>query len=360
MSRMTEQAAAGTHPSEDSERVDALLTSALADQAREKRELAESIHGAKAALARAEQEMAEIKQFIARRDEELLARIDERLDSRLGAIEESIIKLAGNVSALPAKVRADLETAAVAIDERMAEEMDSLLSSSRQDAVEMVTALSKLSDRQVDRLSAPVGQLSDVVTRSVEAAREEYRATIEQLSVYLGERDDKLQRARDQVLIDLFKQLALSLGKRNSRKVSAAIAQDPDLGSLPVRTVAAQGPFWKSPKKAGPDQTKAFPAPGPAHRPDPFAGVAQSLIVQRPEPLEPLDAAPITRSELARDYLVAPAPGQPAGSGTSEKAVKLFGSMAAEDAPAPRRRRTRPPEAAQVKAPPKAPGRRKP
>lgn len=372
-----------------SDRVDALLSSALADQAKEKRQLVETLYGAKTALGRAEQEITALKDLIATRDEELLAAIDERLteatdsldrrfDSRISDLEDAIIKIAQSVAQVPTKVRADLETAAVAIGERMGEEVDTLLRTSREDAVEVVATFSKISDRSA-------GQLRE----AVEGAREEYRTTTEQLAAYLGQRDDSLQRSRDQVLVDLFRQLGESLGRRNAKKVAGAIAEDPQFGRPPEPSRQPRGRSGVrkvAPPPAGPayQNTAAYqPQPGSfeggfsADRPsrsvpEPFAGrlgdspapsfgsgeqvlgADSSFDEYGPGPAAapfggPNLANPLTRKELSRDYLI---PVLPSEDGPGEQAAD-------NEAPT-RRRKTKPPEEPRSKAPAQRPGRRKP
>lgn len=380
-----------------SDRVDALLSSALADQAKEKRQLVETLYGAKTALGRAEQGITALKDLIATRDEELLTAIDERLteakdfldrrfDSRIADLEDAIIKIAKSVAQVPTKVRSDLESAAVAIGERMGEEIDTLLRTSREDAVEVVSTFSKVSDRSVSQLR-----------EAVDGAREEYRTTTEQLASYLGQRDDSLQRSRDQVLVDLFRQLGESLGKRNAKKVAGAIAEDSQFGRTPVDSAS------KQPRGQG-GVLKVSPPPGPPYQGGPPAyqpqagSVESSLSTDRPsrsvpEPFaerfgdsspafgtseqafggessfdeygsqpaagQPTMANPLTRKAPARDYLIPVFPSQE-GPRDEGVAAQLFGAMAADDAAPKRRRKTKPPEELRPKPPAKRPSRRTP
>lgn len=335
------------------DRVDALLSSALADQAKEKRQLVETLYGAKTALNRAEEEINSLKDLIVKRDEQLLEQIDKRLE-RLSDVEDAILKLARSVSQMPAKFRGDIETAAVAIGERLGEESDNLLRCTREDALEVVATFGKATERTVS-------QLREVV----EGAREEYRTTTEQLASYLGQRDDSLQRARDQVLIDLFKQLAESLGRRNAKKVSQAIADDPQFGRPPALPGAPQPKqkrsILKSPQAPPQRQSPVYGPPGGQGGGEgPFSAERPSR--QPPEPNDPITehsypddehldspaqplANPLTRGELARDYLipVSPYDSPKDSSAANEAAGGVFGSTGAREAAPNRVRRTKPP-----------------
>ncbi|MGQ0679196.1 MAG: hypothetical protein ACT4OM_05995 [Actinomycetota bacterium] len=364
------------------DRVDALLSSALADQAREKRQLVETLYGAKTALGRAEEQINALRDQVARRDAELLDALDQRisdlqdamtirLDERITEVEEALLKIAKSTAALSGKMRADLEVAAGVIAERMAEEIDNLLSINRQDAVEMMGSFGKVADRGRT-------QAQD----AIEAAREEYRTTTEQLASYLGQRDDSLQHARDQVLVELFRQLGESLGKRNARKVAKGIADDPDFGRPPARatggrkgraqpqqTFSAPPPRQPAPQRS-PVQISSMPEsrsfsaerPGP-FIPEPYDEPSQSfegieyrqIYVPDPEPAGPgPGSSPLTSAQL-REYLTdSPPPFEPErSSATGDAAAALFGSMEAEDAPPKPRRRSRPPQAGPPKGPPK-------
>lgn len=409
MNSMADESVPSAPESDYSDRVDALLSSALADQAKEKRQLVETLYGAKTALGRAEQEITALKDLIAKRDEELLDAIDDRLaavfdaiddrltatrnslDLRISDLEDALIKIAKSVSQVPQKVRGDLETAALAIGERLGEESDGLLRSSREDAIEVVASFSKVTDRGVS-------QIRD----AVEGAREEYRTTTEQLAAYLGQRDDSLQRSRDQVLIDLFRQLGESLGKRNAKKVAGAISEDPGFGraardSAPkqprgrsgVRQVPAppQGPAGHQ-SVPGNFAGSGFSADRPSRSvPEPFVErFGDSTNLGSPfggdssfgeyasppdqpfggEPAAPTMANPLipaerrVRGEPARDYMVPVLPSDSGQPGDENAAANLFGSMASEDASTlKRRRRIKPPEEPPSKGPAK-PSRRKP
>jgi hypothetical protein len=352
-----------------SDRVDALLSSALADQAREKRQLVDTLHGAKAALVKAEEEIAGLREQIGKRDEELLQAIDKKFEARIEALEEALIKLAKSVAQVPARVRMDIETAAVAMGERMGEESDTLLRNTREDAVEVVGTIGKLSDRSLSQ-----------TREAIEAAREEYRTTTEQVVKYLGERDDALQRQRDQVLVDLFRQLGESLGRRNSKKVAKAISDDPNIGRRPPAAQHPPPPPYR--------QTPVYRPPTPGQ-----LGAGTSIIAP-PEPIEPprfgpqpslseLEvpeeagitdrpraasaqpmANPFAKAEPPRDYLVrVPAYETKRGKTDSDEvAARMFGPIVPDQEAKPRRsrRKAQEPPAPKAAKPPKAPSPRAP
>lgn len=345
-----------------SDRVDALLSSALAEQAREKRQLVDTLYGAKAALTRAEEQIAALREQIAQHDAELLAQVDKRFEERISAVEEALIKIARSVSQVPAKVRGDIETAAVAVGDRVGDESDALLRHLREDAVEVVATIGKLSDKNLAQTQ-----------NAIEAAREEYRTTTEQMVNYLGQRDDALQARRDQVLVELFRQLGESLGRRNSKKLGKAISSDPEIGTRPV----AGRPGAPPP----PQRQYPSPAPGAA------LGRGTSIVTPpvtapprfgagaAPPTQSPTEATPHISDEAgdsqAEDVWSA---GRGAGTpvsgygeraplgGSAEPSSRVLGPIVPEQESKPRRGRRKKEQAAPepAKAPPKRVIRRKP
>ncbi|HEX2150272.1 MAG TPA: hypothetical protein VHI31_08900, partial [Actinomycetota bacterium] len=245
---------------QESDRIDALLSTALADQARERRTLVETVFGAKSALVKAEEELAGIRELIDKRDEALLEAIsknnqtiveaissnlleavgaiaqnveksvkaaqpkiqparDAGLTLRIEAIEEAILQLAQRIAdlgELPGQLRRDLEVSAVAIGERVGEESASLLADLREDQVEVVQTLVSMSEAELKELKQAINSARQEITeRTTSTARdtiEESRTTVEQmveyLTGYLQERDEQLYRARDKRLVELFQQLS--------------------------------------------------------------------------------------------------------------------------------------------------------
>lgn len=370
---MTEENSIPTSQAPDfSDRVDALLSSALADQAREKRQLVDTLYGAKAALVKAEEEIAGLREQIGKRDEELLQAIDRKFEARIEAVEEALIKLAKSVAQVPAKVRMDIETAAVAMGERMGEESDSLLRNTREDAVEVVGTIGKLSDRSLSQ-----------TREAIEAAREEYRTTTEQVVKYLGERDDVLQRQRDQVLIDLFRQLGESLGKRNAKKVAKAVRDDPSIGRRPRSAQGQQQPppppyrqvpVYRSPDPGQLGSGTSIVAPSEPIEPPRFGPVSNAPDMEGPEETEtfvpsPAAAAqpianPLTKAEPPPDYLVrVPVYRKQSGKNeTDDMAARMFGPIVPDVESKPRRtrRKAQPPTAPKAAKPAKAPATRAP
>lgn len=375
MMGMTEESSSlPTSPAPDfSDRVDALLSSALADQAREKRQLVDTLYGAKAALVKAEEQIAGLREQIGRRDEELLKAIEEKFEARIEAVEEALIKLAKSIAQVPAKVRRDIETAAVAMGERMGDESDTLLRNTREDAVEVVGTIGKLSDRSLAQ-----------TREAIEATREEYRTTTEQVVKYLGERDDALQRQRDQVLIDLFRQLGESLGKRNSRKVAKAIHEDPGIGrrphaapgkQQPPRPPYRQAPVYRSPVPGLGSGTSIVSPPEPMEPPrfGPQPGEPEDELLDTgdtfdtsPVAAQPI-ANPLAKGDPARDRLVrVPAYDTPRGKKESDEvAARIFGPIVPDEESKSRRSRRKPqspaaPKAPRAAKPPKPPTTRAP
>lgn len=369
---------------EESDRIDALLSSALADQARERRMLVETVFGAKTALVKAEEELAEVRALINKRDDALMeaiarnndalvARIEEAvkdqsnagLVARIEAIEEAILQLAQRFTELPGQLRRDLEVSAVAIGDRIGEESASLLADIREDTVEVVQTLAAMSEagardlkQALELVKQEMGERVTATGRdSIEAGRSHVEQMVEHLTGYLHERDEQLYRARDQRLIDLFQQLSDTLGRSTKRKVGKIMAEEnvkpqpsappmppvkpPPPLSLPKtfrqpdpqRTQAIRTPF--PPDPAAPQGLQDLEPPGPFDRPDPafafdppvraFDLSPEELEgsdsprgrqdpfgrleppVRNPEPpLNQPTANPLTRAELARDYLIDP------------------------------------------------------
>ncbi len=267
---------------EQSDRIDALLSSALADQARERRTLVETVFGAKMALAKAEEELAGLRELINKRDDSLLEAIakhneslmeavgknnqalaetissnfleavgaigqkvesaqtatrDAGLTLRIEGIEEAILQLAERIAVLgelPGQLRRDLEVSAVAIGERVGEESASLLADIREDQVEVVQTLVTMSENEFKELKQNVNSAKrEVMERTatagkdtVEAGRSNVEQMVEHLTGYLQARDEQLYRARDQRLIELFQQLSDTIGRSTKRKIGKTLSEE--------------------------------------------------------------------------------------------------------------------------------------
>lgn len=267
---------------EGSDRIDDLLTSALADQARERRMLVETVFGAKAALVKAEEELAEVRELINKRDAELAdyvtSMVEERVKppksddllARIAAVEDGIISLAERLTHLPGQVRRDLEVSAVAVGERVGDEAESLLNDLREDQVEVVETLVEATDKSTQELRDSLDMTAKEI---VEAYRSGAEAMVEHLTGFLIQRDEHLQRMRDQRLIELFMQLGDVLGAKNRRKLAKAISDEhgttgpppPPPPAPPVpRTFRAPAPPSRGPM---PPPMPPGPPPGPAFRP---------------------------------------------------------------------------------------------
>ena len=220
---------------EEPDRIDALLSTALADQARERRTLVETVFGAKTALVKAEEELAGIRELINKRDEALVEAIeksnkasieaiektnrasieaiettnkatvesissnlleavsaigenikasqpkiqpprDAGLTLRIEAIEEAILQLAARIAELadlPGQLRRDLEVSAVAIGERIGEESASLLADMREDQVEVVQTLVSRSEAETKELKQAVSNArQEIMERTASTGRD--------------------------------------------------------------------------------------------------------------------------------------------------------------------------------------------
>lgn len=344
---------------DESDRIDALLSSALADQAREKRMLTETVYGARSALVKAQEEIAGLREQISSRDRELVEAVTSRLEGsgsrgllpRIEALEEAIIQLAGRVAELPSMIRRDLEASAVALGERVGEEADSMLAQMREDELNIVRTVVDLSERSTGELKRILSSsrsdlkqavassaselaqmlessrasleqaaaasmqeliehLSQAAKDTIESGRSTAELMVEHLEGYLAKRDDSLQRVRDQLLIDLFHKLGQSLGQRDRKKVARSLSQQSGTGALLAARPAPAGPSPPPPApgtfRAPPARISQIPAPPSALRGPAGTGIPESFPsrpLSGPEPI----AAPLSRAELSRDYLL-PAP----------------------------------------------------
>lgn len=285
----------GSGEPEESDRIDALLSSALADQARERRMLVETVFGAKTALLKAEEELAGIRELIDKRDEVLLEAIAKNnqqmleavgviadkfeqstpggagLTDRIEAIEEAIIQLAQRIAGLgdlPGQLRRDLEVSAVAIGDRIGEESASLLADLREDQVEVVQTLVSMSEAELKELKQAVNSAKQEIAErttstardSIEAGRTTVEQMVEYLTGYLQERDEQLYRARDKRLIELFQQLSETIGRTTKRKLSKSIGDD----YHPPQPLSSPTPPAPKPAPLNIPRTFRQPPPQPA------------------------------------------------------------------------------------------------
>jgi hypothetical protein len=316
---------------EESDRIDALLSTALADQARERRMLVETVFGAKTALVKAEEELAGIRELIDKRDEALLeaitknnqqiveslsanlleavGAISEKVDKsqpkiqpprdagltvRIEAIEEAIIQLAQRIADmgdLPAQLRRDLEVSAVAIGDRIGEESASLLADMREDQVEVVQTLVSMSEAELKELKQAVNSAKQEVTErttstgrdTIEAGRTTVEQMVEYLTGYLQERDEQLYRARDKRLVELFQQLSDTIGRTTKRKLSKSIGDD---YSTPQALSPPAPPAKKPPPLSIP---RTFRQPPPPQQPPVPEARDQGQSFQELQPVKPFE-----------------------------------------------------------------------
>jgi hypothetical protein len=285
--------------------------------------------------------------------------VNKRIDAvneRIDAVEEAIIQLADRVGELPQTFRRDLEVSAIALGDRIGEEAvevirsvrsvsDALMADLREDAVEMVRTLRLLSETVVDDFKGALDGMSETVMDDVKSVLEGSRrqtlnalqlsrkqsmdlmksvagnvnettkitaeALAEHLTSYLSQRDERLGKARDQLLMDLFRELGESLKRRDRRKLSQSLSDSQ--GSL-VRDSALSAapsspPGWqpfRSPPSESLNEPRSILAAG-----DPRTGLSQA---------EPISAAkfiaePLEDSEEdVSEYLRVPPSRLPAGS----------------------------------------------
>lgn len=327
---------------EESDRIDALLSTALADQARERRMLVETVFGAKTALVKAEEELAGIRELIDKRDAALLEAItannktivesissnlldavgaigekvegalkaqpkiqpprDAGLTVRIEAIEEAIIQLAQRIADLgdlPGQLRRDLEVSAVAIGDRIGEESASLLADMREDQVEVVQTLVSMSEAELKELKQAINSAKQEVSErtastgrdTIEAGRTTVEQMVEYLTGYLQERDEQLYRARDKRLVELFQQLSDTIGRTTKRKLSKTIGDD---YSTP-QPLSPPTPPAKKPAPLSIPRTFRQPTPPPAPEPrdqgQSFRDLQPAKAFDRPEPFSRPDPA---------------------------------------------------------------------
>jgi hypothetical protein len=322
---------------EESDRIDALLSTALADQARERRMLVETVFGAKTALVKAEEELAGIRELIDKRDEALLEAItknnqqiveslsanlleavgaisekveasvksqpkiqpprDAGLTVRIEAIEEAIIQLAQRIADLgdlPGQLRRDLEVSAVAIGDRIGEESASLLADMREDQVEVVQTLVSMSEAELKELKQAVNSAKQEVTErtastgrdTIEAGRTTVEQMVEYLTGYLQERDEQLYRARDKRLVELFQQLSDTIGRTTKRKLSKTIGDDystPQALSPPTPPAKKPQPL-SIPRTFRQPPPQQPPAPEPRDQGQSFQDLQPVKPFERPDP----------------------------------------------------------------------------
>ncbi|MDQ4149628.1 MAG: hypothetical protein M3164_06545 [Actinomycetota bacterium] len=410
--------ARGTEP-DYSERIDALLSSALAEQSREKRFLTEVVYGAKSALLKAQEELQAMRQIIAKRDQAIMdllrsrlegvetQSISTRLDSieraigdpeqsvfellesrlaaagikdiseRIEAMEEAILQLASVMSELPDQFKAELESSSSSVRERMAEEtaevaktvrslIEGLLTDLREDAVEVVETLRVLAESVLtemrnaleasrtemrDTLEASRKQSLELIRRSSREVNETTRATaeavVEHLVAYLAQRDERIQRARDQALVELFQQLAENVSRRDRRKIAKAASESPSFGlsslSQPMQPPPALQPFTEveSPVFEREDPAAAFRASAPVSArllddDSSDSGPSESEDVSEYLRVPPATARRATRARRPPSE-EAPQPddgkrGRKAASGKAESRVKSTGPASARGA----------------------------
>lgn len=304
---------------ESSDSIDQLLSSALAEQSREKRMLADAVHSARDALNKAESELAQLKDLVGNRDETI-----SEILLRVHTIEEWAHRVSAQIEATPQTVSSYISTSEE-LEVRIKAANDELLTDIREDQVEVVRALSRTFDVALAEVKQQLAanrqdyldKLAVIAEQIVEKNDSTAELMMEHLTGYLGQRDETMHRAREQMLIDLFQRLGSALG-RSGKKVAKAMGAT--AGARPAQPTPAPPPKFRasmarrsveppSPpprRQMAPPRPQPEPEPGPIQLPVRESPPPQPRAQPRPdEEFDPdLDADVMTREELAREYLV--------------------------------------------------------
>lgn len=310
---MADQVRFDTGESRDS--IDQLLASALAEQSREKKMLVDAVHGARDALRKAENELQEVRDLITSRDETL-----SEVLLRVQTIEEWSHRVSSQLDRIPVTIGESLASSQE-LEDRLISSNDDLLADIREDQVEVVRALGRTFDTALAdvrrQLASARQDYLDQLEVATEHMIEKNNATaelmVEHLVGYLAKRDETMHRAREQMLIDMFKRLGASLGNRSGKKVAKAMGATAPPSPQPPAPPPT--PKFRIPGAGRPERQSPFarrrgaPSHPPQQEPDPppppgpapagqFAGRQQEVQLD-PE----LDDDFMSRDELAREYL---------------------------------------------------------
>lgn len=220
--------------SEDDEfqaRVDELLNSALQDQAREKRVLIETVHGAKAALTKAQEELTALRQLVDKRDTAVVDMLEARL-AGLGT-EQTLEEVASRLDALAKRPSANEAVAPVSVRiDSLATRIEQIGGAlSKIDVWAPATELQKSVAAKLNDLVAPIDSLGLETARRIDALAEATSQSIalsnEVTSAGLSEISGQLSENVEQVgssLQDLISQMQSRLAS-----LEEAIAGDVDV-----------------------------------------------------------------------------------------------------------------------------------
>jgi macrodomain Ter protein organizer (MatP/YcbG family) len=270
--------------------------------------------------------------------------VNKRIDAvngRIDAIEEAIIELADRVSQVPQTFRNDLEASSVALSDRMSEEAaevinnvrsisDAFMADLREDAVEMVRTLRLLSETVVEDVKRALEASRKQTLNALQLSRKQSvdlmksvagnvnettkitaEALAEHLTSYLSQREERIARARDQVLVDLVRELGENLKRRDRRKLGQAVSESQDNpgGGSQLASSTTPAPSWQ-PFPSPPPMSMADPNSVLAAS-DPRTGLSQSGPVSAARMIaEPLDDF----EEDMNEYFRVPPPGVPSDS----------------------------------------------
>ena len=270
--------------------------------------------------------------------------VNKRIDAvngRIDAIEEAIIELADRVSQLPQTFRNDLEASSVALSDHMSEEAvevirnlrtvsDAVMADLREDAVEMVRTLRLLSETVVEDVKRALEASRKQTLNALQLSRKQSvdlmksvagnvnettkitaEALAEHLTSYLSQREERIGRARDQVLVDLVRELGENLKRRDRRKLGQALSefQDNPGGGSKLASSTSPSPGWQP-----------FPSPPPMPMAEPNSVLAPSDPRTELSQSGPISAARMIGEPLEEfeedmnEYLRVPPPGVPVDS----------------------------------------------
>lgn len=173
-------------------RIDDLVSSALEDQAREKRFLMEMVSAAKAALTKAEHELTSLRQVVEHRDVAVVDLLEARL-SGLGT-ERSIEDLAAKINMM--LERPPVDELVLPITERIAELADQVARvQSGLKPLDPWPAALEIQRMIADRVEARLKPLSDDVSEARRETLEVVRAVAEEISERISHRMNAAEEA---------------------------------------------------------------------------------------------------------------------------------------------------------------------
>jgi hypothetical protein len=231
-------------------RLDELLSSALAEQAREQEGFMKVIQSSRDALAAVRSELGGVRELVERRDHAVVALLRERLpdadaeeniralsrrvetlDDEHASLKRSIsVKLdsvAGSVEAMEWRIQESLAALAGRVSEleRRGEEHAARMEAALKDLGEGVeTRQQEVAHAILDALD-PVGRIMQLVQGRLARAASELAIAQASLFSRLAEREERLERQRDQILSDLLDEFAGNLKPRERNRIAAELRE---------------------------------------------------------------------------------------------------------------------------------------